>query len=147
MSLAKAAKDYYLRKLGEISPGEDYYLRGGTATGRWQGNGAKELGLEGTVTAEGLVRLFDGQHPATGERLGRSLRKDGVAAWDVTFSADKSVSLLWALGDPDTRQQVVEAFEEATSQALGYLESVASSTRGASKTPVLDENGDPIRDD
>ena len=28
MSLAKAAKDYYLRKLGEISPGEDYYLRG-----------------------------------------------------------------------------------------------------------------------
>ena len=33
LSLAKAAKDYYLRKLGEISPGEDYYLRGGTATG------------------------------------------------------------------------------------------------------------------
>ena len=144
LSLAKAAKDYYLRKLGEISPGEDYYLRGGTATGRWLGNGATELGLEGAVTAEGLVRLFDGQHPATGERLGRSLRKDGVAAWDVTFSADKSVSLLWALGDPETRQQVVEALEEATSSALGYLESVASSTRGASKTPLLDETGDPV---
>ncbi|HKZ25494.1 MAG TPA: MobF family relaxase, partial [Acidimicrobiia bacterium] len=144
MSLAKAAKDYYLRKLGEISPGEDYYLRGGTATGRWRGNGATELGLEGSVSAEGLVRLFDGQHPATGERLGRSLRRDGVAAWDVTFSADKSVSLLWALGDPDTRQQVLEAFEEATSQALGYLESVASSTRGATKTPVLDDNGHPV---
>ena len=110
MSLAKAAKDYYLRKLGEISPGEDYYLRGGTATGRWLGSGAKELGLEGTVTAEGLVRLFDGQHPATGEQLGRSLRKDGVAAWDVTFSADKSVSLLWALGDQQTRGEVLAAF-------------------------------------
>jgi hypothetical protein len=145
--LAKAAKDYYLRKLGEISPGEDYYLRGGTATGRWRGNGAKDLGLEGAVTAEGLVRLFDGQHPGTGEQLGRSLRKDGVAAWDVTFSADKSVSLLWALGDEQTRQQVLEAFEEATSQALGYLESVASSTRGASKTPLLDDQGNPIRDD
>lgn len=144
LSLAKAAKDYYLRKLGEISPGEDYYLRGGTATGRWLGSGAKELGLEGTVTAEGLVRLFDGQHPATGEQLGRSLRKDGVAAWDVTFSADKSVSLLWALGDQQTRGEVLAAFEEATSQGLGYLESVASSTRGASKTPVLDENGDPV---
>ncbi|MFC2177429.1 MobF family relaxase [Actinomycetota bacterium] len=141
LSLAKAAKDYYLRKLGEISPGEDYYLRGGTATGQWRGNGATELGLEGTISAEGLVRLFDGQHPATGKRLGRSLRKDGVAAWDVTFSADKSVSLLWALGDPETRQQVLEAFEEATVSALEYLESVASSTRGASKTPVLDENG------
>jgi hypothetical protein len=144
LSLAKAAKDYYLRKLGEISPGEDYYLRGGTATGKWRGNGATELGLSGPVSAEGLVRLFDGQHPGTGERLGRSLRKDGVAAWDVTFSADKSVSLLWALGDEETRQQVLEAFEEATGAALGYLESVASSTRGASKTPVLDENGDAV---
>jgi hypothetical protein len=147
LSLAKAAKDYYLRKLGEISAGEDYYLRGGTATGRWRGNGATELGLEGTVSAEGLVRLFDGQHPATGEQLGRSLRRDGVAAWDVTFSADKSVSLLWALGDEQTRQHVLAAFEEATGAALGYLESVASSTRGASKTPLLDENGDPVRNE
>ncbi|NOY57297.1 MAG: relaxase domain-containing protein [Actinobacteria bacterium] len=144
MSLAKAAKDYYLRKLGEISPGEDYYLRGGTATGIWRGSGAAELGLEGAVSAERLVRLFDGQHPATGERLGRSLRKDGVAAWDVTFSADKSVSLLWALGDENTRQQVLEAFEEATGAALGYLESVASATRGATKTPLIDDQGNPI---
>lgn len=144
LSLAKAAKDYYLRKLGEISPGEDYYLRGGTATGWWRGSGATELGLAGTVTAEGLVRLFDGQHPGTGERLGRSLRRDGVAAWDVTFSADKSVSLLWALGDDETRSEVLAAFDEATSQALGYLESVASSTRGASKTPLLDDKGNPV---
>jgi hypothetical protein len=143
LSLAKAAKDYYLRKLGEVSPGEDYYLRGGKATGWWCGSGAAELGLAGTVSVEGLVRLFDGQHPVTGEQLGRSLRRDGVAAWDVTFSADKSVSLLWALGDEGTRRQVLEAFEEATSQAFGYLESVASSTRGASKTPMLDDHGNP----
>ena len=143
LSLAKAVKDYYLRKLGEVSPGEDYYLRGGKATGWWCGSGAAELGLAGTVSVEGLVRLFDGQHPVTGEQLGRSLRRDGVAAWDVTFSADKSVSLLWALGDEGTRRQVLEAFEEATSQAFGYLESVASSTRGASKTPMLDDHGNP----
>jgi hypothetical protein len=145
LSLAKAAKDYYLQKLGEISPREDYYLRGGTATGRWCGSGAAELGLEGTVSAEGLVRLFDGEHPGTGEQLGRRLRRDGVAAWDVTFSADKSVSLLWALGDDETRAQVLEAFEETTSQAIGYLESVASATRGASKTPIVDDDGDPVR--
>ena len=39
---------------------------------------------------------------------------------------------------------MLEAFEEATASALAYLESVASSTRGATKTPVLDDNGDPI---
>ncbi len=103
LSIAKARKDYYLQKLGEISPGEDYYLRGGTATGRWHGSGAAEQGLKGIVSAEGLVRLFDGQHPVTGEQLGRQLRKDGVAAWDLTFSADKSVSLLWAFGDDEVR--------------------------------------------
>jgi hypothetical protein len=145
LSLAKAAKDYYLQKLGEISPREDYYLRGGTATGVWRGSGAAELGLAGNVSAQGLVRLFDGEHPGTGDQLGRRLRKDGVAAWDVTFSADKSVSLLWALSEKDTRLQVLEAFDEATSAAFGYLESVASSTRGASKTPVRDEDGNPVR--
>jgi hypothetical protein len=144
LSLAKAAKDYYLRKLGEVSPGEDYYLRGGTATGTWRGSGASELGLEGTVLAEGLVRLFDGEHPGTGERLGRRLRRDGVAAWDLTFSADKSVSLLWALGNEQARRQVLGAFEEATAEAVSYLESVASSTRGARRVPVTDENGHPV---
>ena len=49
LSLATAAKDYYLRKLEEISPREDYYLRGGTATGTWWGSGGAELGLEGPV--------------------------------------------------------------------------------------------------
>ncbi len=144
LSLAKAHKDYYLQKVGEISPREDYYLRGGTATGRWHGSGAADMGLEGAVSAEGLVRLFDGQHPETGEQLGRQLRKDGVAAWDLTFSADKSVSLLWAFGDDETRRHVVEAFEEANAEAASYLESVASSTRGASRTPVLDGEGAPI---
>lgn len=147
LSLAKAAKDYYLRKLGEISPREDYYLRGGSATGQWRGSGAAELGLEGPVSAEGLVRLFDGEHPGAGAQLGRRLRRDGVAAWDVTFSADKSVSLLWALGDADTREQVLEAFQEATFQAFGYLESVASSTRGASKIPVVDDHGESVCDE
>jgi conjugative relaxase-like TrwC/TraI family protein len=141
LSLAKAAKDYYLQKLGEVSPREDYYLRGGNAVGRWVGGGAADLDLQGTVSAEGLVRLFDGEDPETGKQLGRRLRKDGVAAWDVTFSADKSVSLLWALGDEQTRKEVGEAFDQATSQALGYLESVASATRGASKTVVTDEQG------
>jgi AAA domain/TrwC relaxase len=146
LSLAKAAKDYYLQKLGELSPREDYYLRGGTATGRWCGTGAGELGLEGTVSTQGLVRLFDGQHPGTGELLGRRLRRDGVAAWDVTFSADKSVSLLWALGDETTRREVMAGFEAATTAALEYLESVASATRGATKTTVVDEQGRPVLD-
>jgi hypothetical protein len=37
LSLAKAHKDYYLQKVGEILPREAYYLRGGRASGRWHG--------------------------------------------------------------------------------------------------------------
>lgn len=144
LSLSKARKDYYLQKLGEVTPREDYYLRGGAAAGTWHGNGAAEARLQGRVSAEGLVRLFDGQHPLTGEQLGHRLRKRGVAAWDLTFSADKSVSLLWALGDPEVRQQVLEAFDEATREAFTYLESVASSTRGATRIPTLDDEGNPV---
>ena len=141
LSLAKAHKHAAttLEKVGEISPREAYYLKGGAATGRWHGSGAAELGLDGAVSAEGLVHFFDGQsgRGAAGYRL----RKDGVAAWDLTFSADKSVSLLWAFGDDETRAHVVEAFEEATAEALAYMESVASSTRGASRTLVDDVVG------
>lgn len=147
LSLAKARKDYYLQKLGEISPREDYYLQGGTATGHWHGQGAATEDIEGTVSTQGLVRLFDGQHPATGEQLGRTVRKDAVAAWDLTFSADKSVSVLWALGDTDTRRHVAESFEEATKEAVAYLESVASSTRGARRVAIRDDNGNHLVDE
>lgn len=57
------------------------------------------------------------------------------------------MSLLWALGDEQTRKEVTEAFEEATFQALGYLESVASTTRGASKTRMVDDQGRPALND
>ncbi len=141
LSLAKATKDYYLQKLGEITPREDYYLQGGTATGVWWGSGAADIGLSGSVSAEGLVRMFDGEHPVTGDQMGVRLRRNGVAAWDVTFSADKSVSLLWALGDESTRREVMEAFDTATSEAVAYLESVASSTRGAKRERTVDDDG------
>ena len=81
LSLAKAHKDYYLQKVGEISPREDYYLRGGTATGHWHGSGAAEMGLEGAVSAEvwcgsstGSIRQrgssWDGSFARTGWRPG-----------------------------------------------------------------------------
>lgn len=46
LSIAKAHKDHYLQKVGEISPREDYYLRGGTAAGRWHRSGATERGTQ-----------------------------------------------------------------------------------------------------
>src|SRR4051794_316914 len=82
----------------------DYYIGAGEAPGRWSGRGLPELGLEvGSVVTEAqLESLFArALHPVTGLRLGRAWRSDGVTGFDLTFSAPKSVSSLWALGDPE----------------------------------------------
>ena len=45
-----------------------------------------------------------------------------VAAFDLTFSAPKSVSVLFAIGEPVPAGALVEAHEAAVDAALGYLE-------------------------
>jgi conjugative relaxase-like TrwC/TraI family protein len=49
-----------------------YYLRTGNPPGEWTGSLAEQLGVTGTVTEQQMARLFgNGQHPVTGEQLGR----------------------------------------------------------------------------
>jgi conjugative relaxase-like TrwC/TraI family protein len=108
---------------------EDYYLRGREPAGRWMGAGARRLGLDGLVRAEALERVLAGQHP----RDGVVLRVRGsVPGFDVTFSAPKSVSLLYPLGDGRVSAAVLAAHEKAVAEAFGYLErSAAVGRRGA----------------
>ena len=48
-----------------------------------------------------------------------------VRGYDATFSAPKSVSVMFALGDPEVRRQVVEAHERAVEAVLGWVETHA----------------------
>ena len=52
-----------------------------------------------------------------------------VAGFDLTFSARKSVSVLWALGDDATRQAVYDAHQRALADVLAYAEATAVFTR------------------
>jgi TrwC relaxase len=54
-----------------------------------------------------------------------------VAAFGLTFSAPKSVSVLFAIGEPGLAGALVEAHEEAVDAALEYLE------REASRVPTV----------
>ncbi len=45
-----------------------------------------------------------------------------VMAYDLTLSAPKSVSLLWAFGDAESRSAIGDAFEIAIEAAIAYLE-------------------------
>ena len=125
--LAGGAEGYYLRAVA--SGVEDYYLGSGEAPGRWVGAGSVRLGLAGVVSPEQLRAVLDGRDPATGKSLLWVRRPDRLPGLDLTFSAPKSVSLLFALGDEELSGFVRRAHDAAVSQALGYLEREAGEVR------------------
>ena len=137
------AWEYYAR---EVAGGlEDYYAGAGEAPGVWRGRGAAAAGITGRVSAEALGLAFgEARHPVGGEPLGVSWRApDGVTGFDATFSAPKSVSVLFALGGPAVRTAVRAAHVAAVEQAgLAYLEDHAALTRrGHNGVMVTDTQG------
>jgi conjugative relaxase-like TrwC/TraI family protein len=111
---------YYERQVAQGR--DDYYSGRGESAGRWTGGGAETLRLGGRVDDDGFMALMKGRDPATGERLRRVGGRSKVAAFDLTFSAPKSVSVLFAIGEPALAWALVEAHESAVDAALGYLE-------------------------
>ena len=51
----------------------DYYDEGQRVAGEWVGMGAERLGLSGKVRADDFLRLYENQHPDTGEKLTQRL--------------------------------------------------------------------------
>ena len=108
---------------------EDYYAGHGEAPGRWAGRVAAELGLSGELTREGHAALVDGRDPATDEALLQRGPNSTVLAYDLTFSAPKSVSVLFAVADDEVSGALVDAHEAATAAALDHLERCACQVR------------------
>lgn len=110
---------YYTERL------PSYYLDGDEPPGRWWGRGADRLGLKGDIDTDAFLAMMAGHDPATGQDLGRRMGESSVRGYDATFSAPKSVSVIFALGDPYVRRQVVEAHEAAVNAVLGWVETHA----------------------
>lgn len=111
-----AAGLYYTEEL------PDYYLNGGEPSGIWWGDGADQLGLKGRLDAAAFHAVLSGVDPDTGEQLGRKYGDNSVRGYDVTFSAPKSVSVLWALGNETIQSEVVASHERAVEAVLGWVE-------------------------
>ena len=125
--VAPTGVDYYMQTVG--SGLDDYYAR--SEPGRWIGAGAELLGLAGEVGPAQVDALVVGAHPGTGLPLGMRIGK--VAAFDLTFSAPKSVSLLAGLADPVTRAQVEQAHAGAVAHTVAFIEAegVLAGRRGS----------------
>ena len=70
--------------------------------------------------------LLEGRDPRAPEtNLRASTSQPAVAALDLTFSAPKSVSVLFAVAPAEVSAALVDCHEEAVRAALGYLEDEA----------------------
>ena len=120
------SKKYYINLSSE-----DYYLEGGEPPGKWYGQGAEFLGLVDTVDPKHFEHIIDGLNPDGQNKLvqnaGAEKRQLG---WDLTFSAPKTVSVVWSQADEKTRQLIEDCQEEAVRKALDWLESESITRRG-----------------
>src|ERR1022692_201560 len=107
----------------------EYYTARGESPGRWNGPGAEALELRGEVTDTDFAAVLAGTHPRTGEELGKHWRRQTVVAFDVTVSAPKDVSILYALGDERTRSTILRIHGEGVQAAAEYLQANAGWAR------------------
>ncbi len=114
--IAPERGDYYLTPDGELTQ----------APGRWLADPETldRLGIDpdSPVAGGDFISLMEGRHPGTG----RFLRPEGAGGGrgggiDVTFSAPKSVSTVWALAEPWQRQEIEAAHATAVEQTVGYM--------------------------
>jgi hypothetical protein len=121
------------------SGAEDYYVGGREAAGRWLGRGAPSLALHGVVAGDKLTAILAGTDPTSGTQL---RRRGSVEGFDVTFSAPKSVSVLFGIGEAGVQSAIRDAHERAVIDAFGYFEGVLSvARRGAGGHSRIAGNG------
>ncbi len=122
--------DDHARRDGLCRGPIDYYLDPAEPPGRWWGHGRAALGLAAEVEAAQLEALLTARHPATGARLGRGFGAKSARGFDATFSAPKSVSVLWALSsEPFVRAEVLAAHDAAVVAAVDWFEHQGAVTR------------------
>ncbi len=115
-TIAPERGDYYLTPDGELTEAPGHWLSDPETLAR--------LGIDPDAPVDGaqFIALMEGRDPGSGAWL-RPAGSDGSRGGgiDVTFSAPKSVSVVWALGDPWQREQIEEAHAKAVERSMSYL--------------------------
>ena len=120
-TLAQAASAaYYLESQRSFRHPNEYYTAGEEPDGVWfNPKGLFGLADGGKVDSSDFHRLYNGFAPNTGGKLTQNAGSERRSAGlDLTFSADKSVSALWAVADPELRSEIERAHNDAARVAL-----------------------------
>ena len=132
VSSARHSADYYIHsQASHRQPGE-YYLAGEEPDGVWYNpHGMFDLKDGDKVLADAFYTLHSGFHPRNPPldfraRLSQKLtqnagKENRTAAFDLTFSADKTVSAVWAMAKRELRHEIAKAHEDAVRSALDLI--------------------------
>ena len=115
-----ASAAYYLESQRSFRHPNEYYTAGEEPDGVWfNPQGLFGLADGGKVDSSDFHRLYNGFAPNTGGKLTQNAGSERRSAGlDMTFSADKSVSALWAIADPGLRSEIERAHNDAARVAL-----------------------------
>ncbi|MEY8214742.1 MAG: MobF family relaxase, partial [Colwellia sp.] len=108
---------------------EDYYLDGGEPNGIWAGKASKLLDLSGNVETESYINVMHGFTPDKKYKLCQNAGINRRYGWDLTFSAPKSVSAVWARADKYLKLKIQQAHFKSTKAAIAFIEDNAAVTR------------------
>ena len=123
---AKAASKYFDEGLSK----QDYYSEKNEIVGKWHGKLAHEFGLSGEVSKEDFEKLASNINPSTNEQLNVRDSDSRRAGYDFTFSAPKSVSLIYSLtGD----KEILSAFEASVQKSMMEVEKDMQTQKGQGK--------------
>lgn len=111
----EGAKQYFGKSLTR----SDYYIDGQETVGRWGGRAAKALGLTGEVDPESYFALCDNLDPNTGEKLTPRQKSNRRVGYDFTFSAPKSISVLY---EAHQDERILDAFRDSVRETMEEAE-------------------------
>ena len=120
-TLAQAASAaYYLESQRSFRHPNEYYTAGEEPDGVWfNPKGLFGFADGGKVDSSDFHRQYNGFAPSGGGKLTQNAGSERRSAGlDLTFSADKSVSALWAVADPELRAEIERAHNDAARVAL-----------------------------
>jgi conjugative relaxase-like TrwC/TraI family protein len=118
---AQQAKNYYAGGIvaSPLPSRQDYYSEGQEVAGVFSGKLAEELGLAGKpVDKTTFDRLCDNLHPTLNKPLTPRTNSQRRIAYDFTFSAPKSWSMVEAFAPDAIRQQMRQAFRESVQETV-----------------------------
>lgn len=125
---AAGAVSYLLHLAEKNGRTDEYYTKEGDA-GVWLGAGAEHLGLAGEVDGKLFAALAAGFDPDGTAMVQNAGDPERVAGWDLTFSAPKSVSIVWSLAGEDLQKKIEVAQSKAVAKALEFVEEHAARVR------------------